>query len=1732
MALQYITFRETDFGAGLDQQSAENRIAEGYSEDLRNADPKPTGYIAKRTGYQGYAGYLPLRVQSLSYNTDAEDNIKLVFNESIEMPFGRSQPLIIQGKTSSDNSLNVGDFPTNAEVINYYAGFTSDLRVDFPVGLNTITYLQEDHNISTEYLIFGAAVSTSETTLSNIQLWPDSVEIDIVSKDIDYGIDNNSGGIVKGFNYAKAKDPVVGDVYHSLGNVIPNGGATVNILGATHNLATTNIIAKVYINTGTKLQLIQPVNVLLNESNGDISIQLGNDTGISYTADVIIFNAPEQNFATGSVAPLSSSQITIPIDVVGGSEFAEIACYLETPPSTILEQIIPDSIVTDVAAGTITVTFTNNQNVGANFEVYWDFIPVATNSITITGSVIGSPFQDDTPQLTVWGLCHEEIYGELDPREGWVNHIDSYRAPSENRVIAGLGGNLYAARLGIEGSNVTDYLMPVMYPRLNHRLDSDVVAGPAFWDTSDTPGRTRGYITGDNGQSNFFTISNIAYNSGTGWVDYTLTVPNLAIIGTLSTIISVTSGLEDQFTAQQCGYSTHNGTFVIKAVDNPAADILVISVLNPALDSSDYDEQDVGGEGGIFTDRITTVGFSSFLAGDIIDSELFAETVAPIVVNSVGNIILLREINERVSMPGGLRVVGTRTSSVLPLRTDLNVASVENIVRGDMLNYSEIDRQLRVKSINPLANVSISITGDGFDTLLTIGSGDTSLYFVGQKILVTGTTSYNGVHTITGLVDGDTFQTDFVGTTAESGIILGRTIEIDEELTWKDTTDSSVTISVDSRWIPIEMPTDSFDATPKTRVYHFDNTSFTNQAFLRSCMVQDNLYLTNGDDEVMKFDGTNIYRAGLFRWQPNLFVKTDIAPAGGKIVVGNPQVNISQNSTVDSNDGGYFFIDESDRGVFREGDQIQNTFDGEIYTVKSIELDTGPVHAHVYVDRKIAAGTTTVDDLIKIASYKYYFRLNAVDRNDNIIVSAVTGSDDFVVELGLDAAVNIRLVGMPTWDIYDYDRLEVEIYRTHKNLDAPFFRVTTIPMNFDNNGGYIDYTDTDSDEDLFDFDDAVSNFKGGELATAIAQPMRAKYCTSAGNRLILGNLTDYPQIDLRLLKKGTTLTQSVFTNAANKYWLFRKDNNDVLTNTDMINRAKYEFVNSTVPGGIAASVLVGGAFEGISFQITAVGVNVNPGDWVYLYHTDASVNTGLEYAGWWMVNERVDANTFKVLFNNASSATTANSINRVLTATVKTDIPVPVGYDGNYGQLNGNQEAPNSSYVFYAIKRLAEAINCSMRKVDKTVAGYEEFTPWMAGNAGNEYGSGQLVIRQPRVFGTNLELELPALSGAFDVYGNNIKRVGSSSIGAISRVFPSRIIASYANYPEVFDNPTATVDTESDSAIDVNSADGQEITAIIPFFGDAAFGAAQKSGIIVVFKTNSIYLVDISAKERGETAVQRLETRGKGCTAPYSVSVTRGGIMFANNTGIYRLNRDLNVDFIGRKYDRKFKTQVEKDLIGLMTGHHDTVANSYKLSYPISGESQNSEVAVYNHTREYEGKGEGSWTTYDNHPATGWANLGSESFFASTLGRVFVIRRNGNVTDYRDDDQAISMEVLTRAVDATDSGRRKVYSQIITHYRLPATSIGTTLKGALDLKTNFQDSDVYEIKAEEGDNLSDTGSQKIVTISSVFDEKMGVYMQLKYENSTIDEPVEITGIDYRVGAKTEAGIREARNTTE
>lgn len=1719
--MQYINADENDFSLGIDARSAENQIEKGFARDLLNADiveKRPR----TRPGAQGFAGNVPVRVTGMQYVDSTNqicftlDSAVVLSDAAVDLTAIRSTPIVVYGRSSSVASG--GPFTTAGDSVRYYTGFSVETRKTFLATASappfeSITILQSEHGIATTDMFVTTVEATDPSNLSYSLALPHEIAIDETTADLTIQYQNSTGTDRDVFVYYKDQTPVAGSSYVATLNHTGSGSETFTIPVGTHALSSGNIIIQVQQDTGTSRVIVR-ANTAQIASNGDVSLTLTSSSPATFYC--ILAAASVANQVTGNIAAATTDTILLPNLT---SPWIFYGIYVELTPGGTKELVYPDSVSYDATTATATLTFTNGMATAGNFVVFWDYGFIRSNQLCVTDTSVTVDATDTRPQLTIWGLDHSEIYGAgITGRNGWVNHVDSYRSVGENRLISGLGGNLFNARTYDEAAVTYDYAK--LYPRLQARTAGSTVLGPLFWETGDTPARARGYVTSTDSGTGWVRVTAVAYDSGNGWTKYTCSVPNKQVLDSagvpisLLSVISTTSGLEDWFQVEDMSYHLHNGSFRIRQVLD-GIDEITVWVENED-NSSDWDDSGVSGQAGVFTDQITWLTSSPFIPGDSLSNAALGGTFNSTVKSSLSTVSVVDSIIERLNLAGGILTTGARTSSVVSLRSGQpsTSASTTNLVRGDMLSFTGIERLLRVLYINPESDHAVTIAVDGSEATATLTSGDTSFLNIGRSILLTGAGVFSGTQTITSIPTLTTFTFDSTETVGGSGTVLGNTMQVDEELEWSDSTADANLFRVEERWIPIEAPDDSYDLTPSTHVRYFDSSSYGDQPFLRSTMVANNMYLTDGEDEVLKYDGESLYRAGLFPWQAGLFLTQDTA-ATAKIVVDNPS------STPTAVVNNVFTLPLGDDNKFPVGKRVRHSFTGGFNDYNVLAAWDDASNSFVKVQRisttAITLGAAPV--LTLLSTLRYYFRLNAVDANDNIVASAVTGYQDHVVELAADAAVNIKAVGLPAWDVLDYDRLELEIYRTRINTSAPFYKVTTQLMSFNNTLGYINYTDSFADTDLIDLDAVSTALKGQELGTAWQEPLRAKYITSIGNSLVLAHLKDYPQLDIQLIASGA-VTNSTY---AGKRFLFRKDSSDTGPTTDMVNRAAYEFVETSTAGVVTAALGAAGSFFIVAVPNTAVA-----GDWVYLFwDTVATSGRPMKYAGWWQV-QSAGPTDVTINFSDADAGGILTLVpNRALFATDPTDIPIPLGVDGNLGQVNGD-----SFDLFDTMRRMSMAINSSMRMVDVTITGMSDFVPWMISRGGNDVGkAGRLIVRQPRVEATLFEVLLPSsFSGggqSFQVFVNDVRRLAATPVIATTRLYSSRIMVSYENYPEIFDNPTSVLDTDSDSAIDVNPADGQDITGVLPFFGEATFTAAQQAAILVVFKTNSIYLVDINEKRAGRNPIQRIETEGLGCTAPYSIAVTKNGICFANESGMYCLRRDQKIQYIGRYMERNWGERVDLDQLTICQGHHYGVGRSYKLSVPLVGSTANSEVYVYNHTGEDEGR-LGAWTRYDNHPVTGWANLAADAFWASTLGRIFSIRNTGTATDCRDDSSPILFQVDTRAMDFGNPGIRKVIDASIVNYRTTAVITSAAFSYSMDLSQQYSPTtSITLINPVESTGIDDVSAHDILPVLHKTDRRKGIFFQARISCSSLDEPLEVAGITFKVGGLSEKGIRQA-----
>lgn len=1899
MAYQFTTISENDWGNGIDQQSAENNVKPGFVEDLINGDPKPEGYIAKRVGYQGYAGNIPVRVSRIDYTGTnlcftLDNAITLT---SVDLSRVRSTPIYVQGKLSVTNGGS-GDFSNLGEAVSYYTGFTIDTTLTLLTGTNTLSLTAADHGQGTPFFMPRFYQSTHPTDNSNAIFYPDSIAINKTTYDMDVTYTNSTGssfpifvtyskrnagsyiapsltnipGTNKAFTATNLSEgsatitinshglidgtPVIatftgpltgitsGNTYYvvnaatntfelsstvgglalTLTNVAGTAGtfiappstATITVPAGTHSQSNFNLQVELWQDDGTSYISVVPDSVTINTA-GLVTIVLTNSGPSAIDVFPVITSVAVSNKHEEILSNPGNPDIIIsdlPEDFVGAS------IYVKTPATGLLTQVIPENISEDADTRTLTVEMGFNNpayaayftaNNEATFVIFWENLRITANKLCVTAhTAAGTSIVDDNPQITIWGLDHADIYGAapVTSRPGWVTHLDTYRSATGNNVVAGLGGNLFQA---------LDLPNPLLYyPNLRSRVAISPVSqtiGPAFWGLTDSPSRTTGYIKFDGGEENWARASSIVWISG-NTVEYTLETPSRTNTGTPVAVNA------DRLTVDGSGWLVNNGTFEITAVDYTDANKVKIRVTNSQRDNSDFNETDSGARTGIFTSQLTLNATSHFISNDRLLSDLFTDSSDLRVVESAGAVLTIGSVVDSYTLPAGLSIVASRQGRVLPLRNLTETPTITNLVKGDMCFYNGYTRPLRIKYVNSNSDASVTLTGDGETTEITVANS--SSYSIGQRILLVQAGDWDGEHVITDIPTTTTITVDSLLTGSGTATLIGKTVELDESLTLTDDPNSAITLTVPLRWQPVEAPSNSGGILPQTWTTHFPSGGYGDQAILRSVMSSDNLYLTNGQDQVMKMDGDNVYRAGLPRWQPQAFITVDENPSNlfiqGRIEI--PDVK----ATSSTRSGTVFTIPKANESTFTVGDNIYDTANHQIYTITGISSNA--TETYISVSTTISYATAGESHVIsKAYTYRYYFRLNAIDANGNIIASAVTGHQDNIVYIEHSSQIRIRLIGFPAWDNYDYDRLEIQVYRTKLNTVAPFYLVSTVPLTYDNNTGYIDIVDTKQDADFPSIpDDPTSVLSGPELGTQWSGPLRSKYITSAANKLILGNVETDSQLDIRILEPSNSgpLTTGQFHG---KRFLFRKDNTDSDITTDNLNRIAFEFRDTTVAPLTITGISNGGGTTQFTVT-TSIPHGLVQNNWVYLTlktpETDWSytsydqatdelvgsiahgysqgqrvvlysvsppnttpsnqlVNTGvyyvitnyvgstptrlklasslanalagtainlvtgggsygnlephtqvnMKYTGWWQiasVGAEPSPITFTINYNHSNPDGTPYTpaadgweCNIAVRATDGRDVPVWLGFDNAMESTSARSTFIQNRVV----DRLSKAINASQRLC--RTAGFD---PWLIAGAGQDYASGQLSIMQPKSLSTTTELQLPSFT-EFLVFVNNVQRTSDEAAGAVSYKYPSRILASYTNYAELFDNVTTTDPDQSASVIDVNSADGQEITGIIPFFGESAFGAALRSGVLVVFKTNSIYLVDLAEKAAGRNPVQRIESQGLGCTAPHSIANTRDGIMFANESGIYKLTRSMAVEYVGRKTERIWRNRVNRDALELAFGHHYSTGSQYKLAVPLDGGTSPGDLLVYSHVREYQG-GIGAWSRYSHSPAIGWCNLASDAFFASINGRVYSIRRANDNTDYRDDDQPISFEATLRAMDFGDGGIRKVIHYVISKFRVLKDASGTVLSTAADLNDNFIDADSFRIESptDNTNGLNDANAVKVQTIRFSIDNRKLVFLQVRLTNSTIDEPVEITEVSVRVAGMTDKGITSAART--
>lgn len=1683
MAQNYTSVPERNLAGGLNQQASEDSIPDGYVENAINVTVNTEGLMKKRPGFRTYLGHLPIRVAKLSWDhTKATDNLTFELtsgehaNVDIDLSNVASTALLVVGRTSTP--VSTGPEFNAAYTYRYYTGFTANPRkVIQPFTTNTLAYLQSEHGYTTKDLFVGLAKSDNPTNKSNTQLLASSVTINQTTYDVSVGYSNDANPVaIPAFVYALPLSGIAGTSYAALHNSsLVAGIHTITIPAATHNLNSFNILTRCYDTTLVPGSLVEvlPNEVYVDSNTGEVKLEFSE----AQTNLRVLLHIPNiGNQYIDAIAAYTQSSFTIP-NLQGNFIFLD--CFIKpTPTSTIRRRVIPTDVQVDVLNSTATVTFDNEFNLADNLVLIWDYAVVKTTKFSVTAqTTLTSSGQDVEPELSIYGLLAEEIYPETlatQSYNGWVQHVDTYKTEGNTTLVAGMGWNLFR---GMPRDFASPYLAtPILYPSLRSRALNATTLAPAFHGLNQTVSRTRGGLQFLGGGEGWGQIQSITWNAALGGYDVVIPTPSLAVTGTPVQSFTSTQPYGDMLTIQGAELSSFNGSWAI------LSSIYVTSLpfqhvtftIKTSFESSDYNCGQAG-EAGIFTDvlQLETTTPLLLTRGDTFSAQSFPSGLQ---LGFVGyfdqasvRYVFVDNVTESATLSAGQLLVCSRESKycygIRTLEggvTGFNQANNLVLVRGDSLEITGLGVALEVSRVLSETHSNLQLTvEDGVGTLSNIP--DARRFAIGQRILITQLGLYSGEYSVTDVASSNTEITlDCTGVPniVLSSITIPPHFELRETLSFSDDSFNRNYFAIEGRWECIEQP--QIDTANKTRyalieptvTEHFDALDYGGQLPIRSTMSQDNLYLTNGTDPVQKYDGIATYRAGLPRWNTQLYISSGNSPSTA-----------------------------------------------------------------------LSAGT-----------YSYYFRLGAIDENETNIITAVTGIEDYKITISGGHSIHLRLVSFPNWDEYDFEKISLEIYRTKVNLPGEYFLVTRLEMPQLPSGGYIEYVDTLTDAQIeSQGKDLEVGITQGYLvgATNLSEPLRAKYMTSIDGRLVLANLRDWQRIDLNFSKTIGILTASDFVGNT---LLLHNNSADAGTTTDMLNRVGFAFVGSANRRNISSTSYTSNLFQ---FTVPQGTPAITPivGDWVYL---TSYGNTNSFYqltgTGWWQIRSVTASGTNWIIQVYMPSFDLAKKeINVAIFAPNGTKhVPVYLGVtsgsldDDAWRMVNGTTDS-----VIQITLRLAAAVNACMRQVDVALNGYAAFKPWIMADAGSEFNAGQINFVRPKESSLFFSITLPAFGSEVRVEHLGIYKTGT--IIATQRRFPSRVLFSYKNFPELFNHAADVFIDESAASnepwpIEVNPADGQEITGIVPFFGESTVSGATREAMLVVFKSNSIYVVDIDTRK-----VQKIESNGLGCTAPYSIAPTKDGIMFANESGIYKFTRAQSVEPVGQFLDRVWRSEVDRANLGLAHGHHYGIARQYKLSAPTAN-LYNEDVFVYEHTRESRGQ-VGSWTRYTNHLATGWCNLFDQEFFGTTKGRVCILKDSGTKWDFSDRGEAITAEVVLRSNDFGIPNVRKKLLHLSVHFRNPQeegvnlSQESTEVYVAADLVDNFIACNKYEgggLFVKTG--LSDTGLLKGETIRFNVPITKAIRFQPRITNSGLYETLEFSGVTYRVAGLTTKGTKEAKDT--
>ena len=1670
-------------GRGVDNHSTFNNIQQGFSSSIVNMDCAEQGYLEKRKGYQGFFGDVPLRIESIERN--ANNTATLSLDTEVNLLLAPSTPVALWGDPLQDGTGTLTSVGTT--VTGSGTAFTTQLKVGSMVRANgeerLVRAITNDTSLELDEPFYPDLSADSFTFRTTMQFfWPEFT------------------------NESK--------ITLSAGHV---GDFTVDFPHNTSNLLTPiNIVKSTSTSTLDNSQLF-PDSVIWFDNNLDADItfnteELDEDLDVyivtedtDFTDDnVIVYTANLTTTSTGTV----TFNIPAATHALPNLNIIPLLAYQDPNNLDQFIQVIPDEfIIEDDGDLRIDAHISSDMLVAGTFQGRLKLFDMSGTYAQEYSFTAGTDRQISfSGVVNAFNFTAFYLRNTGSPEQNQVipDSIEYDDSSQELRFTFTIesSGTLKAIYMpGVVKSNQIT-VSTVDYPNLvDDSLPQTVMWGIpnediVYRESANKGGEITGLYEYSSPAGKYLaaTSGGVLYKETQG--ELTLPSTEVSIRRRILTGRVVGPFLSDDVDQTRSMSATNitDGTVPVVSITNNKDE--TISVVASVVDKvGTWDDLVIG------RDLVTLSGTeqSHYLGSWAISS-----------IDDITNTLVL-------SIPDLPRYIPneTDTGAKLGVFTD-SVEMSPNDESGNprdlpFLADDVINSTLFVS--RPLVSAVVS------NTLWIKDLKETSSLPSGARLSAERTTSVLPVEDTSTLVRGD--MVTLSGYTRQARIISvdpDVSITIDESILIKDDPADRTEIKVPGRWISVESP----DYNERKFIY-WDTKATTAQDRIRAAAINDSLFLTNYTDPVMKFDGESLYRAGLPAFQPSYTSWVDSTQTG--IVI--PKICYLSVS----HDGTHSHIYFSELPNLGSSDPLyEETTD----TTMDVRL-VNESERYIEVEGNVVGVIPDRGQVSVPQEVGYYFKIQAVDRNNNVIASAVTDWEECIVPIATSGAINHRLSGLPKFDIYDYDRLDVYVYRTKVGVNAipPFFQVRRDAINYRYMEGedVLVVNDTTPDESLSPIpDDQVSiALKGAELPLSSDEPPRSKYITTAGNRMVLGNIKSYNTLELDLLSnRGISELNTVDDLVID---ITEGDNTVVVDCIPFLNRAGsvYDTLNSDHMMEITSAdftddTVVELTLNG-SIGVDLTGEFIQLGSW-FTSDTETGTYTSAGRSrddnlggliGWWQINSHtVDTNDVVELFwvhgKTASDNWTfgaseaplylAHSDGKLPVVT----LPYALSHIGNIVEDvvfdDRNNQFEFTTAINRAVKDIRSALNQYMNRQEE---------PWLLPKAGATEGSGNLTLQAVRPDKTLTGTATIGADSDLQIFWDRRRTASGNSYSGTSRLYPSRLLVSVANYPEMFDNPFAVSALTSDSVIDVNANDGQEITGMSTFFSTSTTSASALEETLVVFKDRSIYAVNLTSRQ-----IQEVQSGEQGCSIPGSINVTRDGIMFANTSGIYMVTKNLDVVYVGDWIENTWKNNVNFDTVAERAiGVNDALDRKYKLSLPTT-EAKNEQVAVFNYISA--SKIGGGWSFHDNFPASDWRQTNEGTFFSTYQGRVFRLRDAGDATDYRDDDNAINARLTYAPQSFGDTGSRAVLNRVITHIEGTVTDLVPSF--STDLSTTFETVDA--IGTESGVSGE--------SIASSLPERHALYFQVQYTHSVKDEGCKIGGIDFRVTGLSELGITQAKDS--